>query len=135
VALTVDGMGKRIDIGIMGVVLYLNLHGVSTTASCEGHLDHGHPYPWVWVPEADMDALNALLSAFYPMHTPADDRILVMECDLVEDEVILRPLGADKQDSRADDERTRKLAEYQREMQCFAEFLRDKFFESWSGRQ
>lgn len=47
----VDGLGFRIDPKIKETVIALNALGISTTASCEGHLDHGCPYPWV-----DIDA-------------------------------------------------------------------------------
>lgn len=34
-----------IDKGIRPLVVVLLLLGIKTEASCEGHLDHGHPYP------------------------------------------------------------------------------------------
>lgn len=43
----VDGLGCGIDQGILETVVALNLLGFRSTASCEGHLDHGHAYPWV----------------------------------------------------------------------------------------
>lgn len=42
-----DGLGKPIDAGIKEAVIALNLLGFKTRQSCEGHLDHGYPYPWV----------------------------------------------------------------------------------------
>lgn len=45
--LTVDRLGMNIDEGIFETVLYLNAHGLNTTASCEGHLDRGLAFPWV----------------------------------------------------------------------------------------
>lgn len=42
-----DGLGYPIDEGIREVVVALNLLGFRTSQSCEGHLDGGHPYPWV----------------------------------------------------------------------------------------
>jgi hypothetical protein len=44
---TIDSLGKHIDTGIMDVVVALNASDIHTTASCEGHLDWGTPYPWV----------------------------------------------------------------------------------------
>ncbi len=44
---TTDGLGLGIDPGIIELVAGLNLIGVNTTASCEGHLDWGLPYPWI----------------------------------------------------------------------------------------
>jgi len=42
-----DGMGYPIDDGILETVVALNLLGLRTCQSCEGHLDDGLPYPWV----------------------------------------------------------------------------------------
>jgi hypothetical protein len=50
---TVDGLGKRIDPGIMDTVIALNANDIHTTASCEGHLDWGAPYPWIDVGSPD----------------------------------------------------------------------------------
>ena len=43
-----------IDAGILETVIVLNILGITTSQSCEGHLDHGRPYPWIMVitPEA-----------------------------------------------------------------------------------
>jgi hypothetical protein len=42
-----DGLGKIIDAGIKETVIALKVHGFVTIGSCEGHLDHGLPYPWI----------------------------------------------------------------------------------------
>ena len=42
-----DRLGKHVDPGIVETVVVLNLHGISTRQSCEGHLDHGTRAPWV----------------------------------------------------------------------------------------
>jgi len=42
-----DGLGRPIDKKIKEVVIALNMSGIKTEASCEGHLKHGFPYPWV----------------------------------------------------------------------------------------
>jgi len=44
---TVDGLGTPIDEKILETVVALNVLGVCTSQSCEGHLDHGRPYPWI----------------------------------------------------------------------------------------
>jgi len=44
-----DNLGAPIDPGIFETVVLLNLLGLRTFQSCEGHLDHGCPYPWVTV--------------------------------------------------------------------------------------
>ena len=47
VARWTDALGERVDLGIRDAVVALNLTGIPTEASCEGHLDHGKPGPWV----------------------------------------------------------------------------------------
>jgi hypothetical protein len=42
-----DKLGKPIDAGIRETVVTLNALAISTTASCEGHLDWGTGAPWV----------------------------------------------------------------------------------------
>ena len=44
-----DKLGTLIDPGIFETVVALNLLGLHTFQSCEGHLDHGCPYPWVTI--------------------------------------------------------------------------------------
>ncbi len=42
-----DGCGKLLDTGIKKMVIVLNLLGIKTEQSCEGHLNWGRAYPWV----------------------------------------------------------------------------------------
>lgn len=42
-----DKPGQTIDQGILQTVIALNANNIPTLASCEGHLDHGEPFPWV----------------------------------------------------------------------------------------
>ncbi|SRR5258708_820649 len=42
-----DRIGRPIDKGIFETVVVLNSLGIATSASCEGHLDHGLPHPWI----------------------------------------------------------------------------------------
>lgn len=44
-----DALGRPIDPGIRETVIALNALGMSTVASCEGHLDHGLAAPWIVV--------------------------------------------------------------------------------------
>jgi hypothetical protein len=133
VACTVDSQGRPIDLGIMGTVLYLNVHGIRTISSCEGHLDRGLAYPWVRVPTEDHGKLVEVLTAFNREHEEdgeqAMDRTLVVVSALMADMCILQNFGAACQNEREPQRRAQKLAEYQREMQSFAEWLRDRFFE------
>ena len=44
-----DRLGKPIDPGIFALVVALNMAGIPTSQSCEGHLGWGLPYPWVMI--------------------------------------------------------------------------------------
>jgi len=50
-----DRLERGIDPGIFEMVVALNVLGIHTAASCEGHLDHGIAAPWIDIenPEAD----------------------------------------------------------------------------------
>ncbi len=53
VATFTDKLGTPIDPGIFETVVALNLVGLHTFQSCEGHLDHGSPYPWVTITDEE----------------------------------------------------------------------------------
>jgi hypothetical protein len=53
VDLLVDGLGKEVDPGIKKAVIAFNYIGLPTIMSCEGHMDYGCPYPWIWVDDAE----------------------------------------------------------------------------------
>lgn len=42
-----DQLGKGIDEGILETVIALNVLGIETTASCEGHPERGTGAPWI----------------------------------------------------------------------------------------
>lgn len=60
----VDKRGKGIDEGIKGVVYHLNVLGIQTTQSCEGHLERGAHYFWIDFEEKDYDRALALIYEF-----------------------------------------------------------------------
>lgn len=68
-----DRLGKPVDPGIREAVAALNLVGLATVQSCEGHVNdggHGLPAPWVDFARADEggdpgDRARALLDEFY----------------------------------------------------------------------
>jgi len=162
-ARVVDGLGEHIDARIMDAVIALNANDVYTVASCEGHLDHGCPYPWIDVSleEAESTArkiavllhdgkreamgtqllmqihrslllqaeyeLVGLLDAFYQCHPFNYDHHLSI-WRFGNGKPRLQSHGAEYQQFREEAEKAEKLAEYQREMQCFASFLRERFF-------
>lgn len=47
VAHMTDKLGTPIDPGIFDTVVALNLLGLRTFQSCEGHIEYKHAYPWV----------------------------------------------------------------------------------------
>ncbi len=57
VATFTDKLGMAVDPGIFETVVVLNLLGLHTFQSCEGHLDHGVPYPWVTVMDEEQERL------------------------------------------------------------------------------
>lgn len=56
-----DQLGMGIDPGIFESVVVFNALGFHTQQSCEGHLDHGKPAPWITfvTPEADIPKRQA----------------------------------------------------------------------------
>jgi hypothetical protein len=42
-----DSLGMPVDEMIAPLVVALRWHGFETSASCEGHLDRGCPWPWI----------------------------------------------------------------------------------------
>lgn len=62
VSTIVDKQGTPVDDGIKALVAALRMHGVDTVVSCEGHLDHGLPYPWVRFDEEDCALIADLVS-------------------------------------------------------------------------
>ena len=59
-----DRLGHEIDHGVLETVVALNVLGVNTVQSCEGHLDHGTGAPYIDV--AAKDTLE-LEDRFYEM--------------------------------------------------------------------
>ena len=129
VARIADRRGKKIDPGIMGMVLALNASGIRTTQSCEGHIDWGLSYPWVRVAEQSCSTLERFLEAFYDQHQILYDRMLMIE-HLLDDEYMLRSHGGILQACRDLAKRTAKLKEYQEEMNAFTAFLQQCYFEA-----
>lgn len=126
IARITDKRGRRIDPGIMGLVLALNAHKVRTTQSCEGHMTHGFSYPWILI--KNVVTLGQLLEAFYMQRTAPYDTMLTIE-HLLTDEYRLRPHGGILQEKRDTSAQIAHLAIYQTEVLTFAEYLRDRFFE------
>lgn len=60
-------MKEKIDLKIKNLVSILNRLGITTTGSCEGHIDHGSPVPWVKInSEKELrNKVTSLLKVFY----------------------------------------------------------------------
>ncbi|GCF11685.1 hypothetical protein [Dictyobacter arantiisoli] len=74
-----DPIGTPIDPGIMKAVTALNVLGVETSSSCEGHLQHGHAAPWVDFHAVDTEmirkkalAASRLLQEAEEQHAPQE---------------------------------------------------------------
>jgi len=51
-----DKLGERVDAGIAETVVLLNLLGIPTSGSCEGHMTHGTSAPWVDIEDTSIGA-------------------------------------------------------------------------------
>ena len=72
-----DPVGNPMDQGIIEAVVALNLLGVTTTGSCEGHLDHGLAAPWIdfhtpgtWATRRKVNEITARLHHAEEQHAP-----------------------------------------------------------------
>lgn len=122
-----DKIGRPIDEGIFEIVVALNMLGIHTRQSCEGHLDHGFAYPWIALLASNHHELNMvadLLSEFYQDRPVDFDQRIV----LVTERCRIQSQGGIFQEtiSLDNDERRQKLLEYQSEMEAFSSFLRNR---------
>lgn len=51
-----DDMGCPLDTQIITTLIPLWALGFETTGSCEGHINHGKPFPWIWFDVSDTDS-------------------------------------------------------------------------------
>ena len=56
-----DRLGREIDEGILDTVVALNVLGINTIQSCEGHMDHGTGAPYIDVAAKDTKDLETQL--------------------------------------------------------------------------
>ncbi|EFH81221.1 conserved hypothetical protein [Ktedonobacter racemifer DSM 44963] len=115
-----DKLGKKIDDGIFDTVVALNMLGVGTLQSCEGHIEWGVPYPWVSI-QNDLEQkflLHQYLARFYK------DRSADFDCVLIFHGYRMHSRGAAFSDLFSEAERQQKLKAYQAEMSDFTTFLK-----------
>lgn len=115
-----DSLGKPIDPGIFEAVVALNLLGIRTVASCEGHQEWGVPHPWIDIGAdlAQKYRLHGYLSQFYAQY-PVN-----VDCLLGFHGYRLRSAGAAFSALQTRSEQAQKLRAYQQEMTTFSTFLK-----------
>jgi hypothetical protein len=123
-----DRLGCPIDAGIFDTVVALNILGVHTTMSCEGHLDHGLAYPWIDTPIDNYHKLSDLLTAFYSERITAFDRRIIIISGAERCRIQSQGSGGGFLNLVVIEDRPHKLSEYQSEMRAFTEFLKSIYF-------
>lgn len=115
-----DKLGKEIDSGILEAVVALNMLGITTRQSCEGHLERGAPYPWIDIePTPDLKyQLYRYLAAFYETQPIIFNSMLVFRGHRVQS------YEAAFSEQFAETERAQKLHIYRAEMTAFTCFLK-----------
>lgn len=115
-----DRLGKKIDTGIFETVVALNVLGVETLQSCEGHIGWGVPYPWINV-QNDLEQkyrLHQYLAQFYKERATDFDNVLVFNgCRIFS-------RGGAFSELIPEAERHQKLQAYQAEMLAFTSYLK-----------
>jgi len=144
----VDGLEEHVDEGIKETVTALMVHGFVTIGSCGGHLERSLLYPWVdfctveptgWKEDKRIikqwEAANRiqykrmleLLGYFYFDRKVKYDAMLILDCANFAG-FRLESIGGFAVDGESDEIKQEKLTLYCREMQEFAEFLKNKYF-------
>jgi hypothetical protein len=113
-----DKLGTPIDDGIFDTVVALNILGFVTSMSCEGHLDHGLPYPWVDVTNKK-DDLFLHLSKFYERRVVGFDSIITIDAS-----GRISSQGGVYLYLPPENMRQTRMKEYQDEMREFTSFLK-----------
>lgn len=129
VDILVDNTGEHIDKKIRHIVVALRFAGFNTAASCEGHLDHGFPYPWVDIAYDDKrlsrnekKRLKKLLKQFYK-NRHSRHRLLILPFADYRIQSVRWPRGLRKRKNHVDSTDGTLLSRYQDEMDGFADFL------------
>jgi hypothetical protein len=124
-----DLMGEPIDKNIKHIVIALRYAGFHTTASCEGHMDRGFPYPWVdiryddgKIRKIEKKRLKKLLQRFYRTRTSLHPLLLQNFADFRLQNVKW-PRTARGRRKHVDIPSRHLLIDYRREMDNFADYL------------
>lgn len=144
-----DKLGKRIDSRIKKIVTALRVYGFSTSASCGGHsTGEGFPYPWVeiYIPEPmnwkkdekiqekwkienlrEQEKMTKLLTGFYKnKNTHFDVRLSFRPIGILGG-FRIQSFSADQMPLFSKEKQKGKLKKYRKEMDDFAEFLKNKY--------
>jgi hypothetical protein len=131
-------LDNSVDEHIRSIVAALQLHGITTFASCEGHLDHGCSYPWVdigtWVddPELEVSTVEAnhrhcqrlqdLLDEYYQHHPEIGrEHRLILDSGGTMGDARLQAAQTDRTEKSGTT--AKSLAEFQSDMEAFAAYL------------
>ncbi len=72
-----DGQGTPIDREIRPIVVALRAFHVDTSGSCQGHIGHGAPFPWVDIDDHHSWVFD-MLAKMYARQRCSYDRTLVL---------------------------------------------------------
>ncbi len=139
-----DRLGQPIDQGILETVIALNVLGIPTVQSCEGHVDHGICAPWVFFTSTSLDDFHeceqitrrhredqervlSFLEEFYADRCVSHDRMLIVYRHKP-GVSILESQGARHRCLERPEKRALFLKACQDEMNHFTTFLKKRFF-------
>lgn len=151
-----DGLGRGIDEKIKEAVTAFRVHDFPTSQSCEGHNgeEEGELFPWIEIYPPEPEGLEEgdekeqkekrrawtaenlkqqkkmmeLLAEFYQSRNAPFDARLIFDCIGAFGGFRVQSFGAEMMKLLSDKERQEKLELYRKEMNDFAEFLKDKYF-------
>jgi hypothetical protein len=112
-----DKTGRGIDAGILETVVVLNLLGIETTASCEGHLERGQAAPWI-----DIEARSAQEETRQVIYLFTHARKELEKKHLPEDEINALFAQAHQEQNRV---RSIHLAQREKLMCCLTAFYQE----------
>lgn len=158
-----DKLGKGIDKNIQEAIVALTLLGINTTASCEGHLDHGTYAPYIDIQTKEINDLDqslrqakekeeaeAIIEEIKRKNLEERKKLIIFleefyekrqcsfECRLVVQSLArgwsrIESQGAGIQPIQTVELKKQKLEKYQKEMTDFTSFLKRKFFENYQS--
>ena len=118
-----DRLEMPIDPKIKDLVIGLRRWGIETTASCEGHLNHGYPYPWVDIDRKDLEKITRIVGIWWSgkdKDHPATDQT----------RWVIKPFATFVR-IVPEDKKSRSLKEMQKDAVAFGKYLQtlpDNFF-------